>query len=76
MSANYGTAVVMDFVERGWNAGRARYLGNDMEVMLIALVASDISISAGEVRSMSMLIKAEDLEKLFCLECATVYCEW
>ena len=59
----------MDAVGRGWNAGQARYLGNDTEVMLIALVASDISMSARGVRGMSMLTEAEDLE-LFCLECA------
>ena len=55
-------AAVMNAVGRGWNAGRARYLGNDMEVMLIALVASDISMSARGVRGMSMLMEAEDLE--------------
>ena len=46
---------------RGRNAGRVRYLGNDTEVMVIAVVASDIS----------MLMEAGDLEELFCLKCAT-----
>ena len=61
----------MDSVGRGQNAGRARYLGNDTEVMLIVLVASDISMSAGEDRGMSMLMEAGDLEEFLCLECAT-----
>ena len=76
MSVNSGAAVVMASVGRGWNAGRARYLGNDTEVMLIAVVESDISMSAGEVRDMSMLMEAGDLEELFCLECATAYRGW
>ena len=64
-------AAVMDSVGRGQNAGRTRYLGNDLEVMLIALVALDISMSAGEVCSMSMMMEAGDLKELLCLECAT-----
>ena len=44
--------------------------------MLIAVVVSDISMSAGEVCGMSMLMEAGDLEELFCLECATAYREW
>ena len=71
MLANSGAAAVMDSVGRGRNAGRTRYLGNDSEVMLIALVASDISMSAGEVHGMSMMMEAGDLEELLCLECAT-----
>ena len=63
-------AAAMDSIGRGWNAGQARYLGNDIEVMLIALVASDISMSAREVCSVSMLMEAGDLEELLCLECA------
>ena len=39
--------------------------------MLIALVALDILMSAGEVCGMSMMMEAGDLEELLCLECAT-----
>ena len=76
MSVNSGMATAMASIGRGWNAGCARYLGNDTEVMLIAVVASDISMPAGEVRSMSMSMEAGDLEELFCLECATAYRGW
>ena len=76
MSANSGAAAEMASVGRGRNTERARYLGNDTEVILIALVASDISMSAEEVRGMSMLMEAGDLEELFCLERATAYRGW
>ena len=76
MSANSGAAAEMASVGRGRNAEQARYLGNDTEVMLIALVASDILMSAEEVCSMSMLMEAGDLEEFFCLERATAFHRW
>ena len=45
-------------------------------MLVIAVVASDILMSAGEVRGMSMSMEAGDLEELFCLECATAYRGW
>ena len=44
--------------------------------MLIVVVASVISMSAGEVRGTSISMEAGDLGTLFCLECATAYRGW
>jgi len=76
VSANSGAAAAIASFGRTRNEGRERYLGNDTEVMLIAVVASVISMSVGEVRGTSILMEAGDLEVLFCLECATAYRGW
>ena len=47
-----------------------------MEVILIALVASDILMSAEEVHGMSMLMEAGDLEEFFCVEHTTAFRGW